>query len=609
MSLTSKISTNHSFSWSDFWLSYLFFFYFSGFYQLFLFLSDQSGFIGFRQTILMSFLWLIPLLMFPRQTKIISAFLGVILWATSLVLIGYYAVYGQNFSQSVLYIIFESNFIESSEYLESYFSWWIIFGFLIYTVISIFLWIKIKPINSSPKRRIILVLSLLFIVSWPSFNRLIIQQSSLNTALHAQMNSMEPAAPWHLVMGFIKYKEQLHDIELSLLANKKLPPVQGLKNKNDKSPNTLVLVIGESTNRQRMNLYGYYRETTPELNVMKDNLWVFDNVFAPRPYTIETLEQVLTFADAKNPDLHLKKPTLMNIMKQAGYKTYWITNQQTQTKRNTMLTVFSRQADEQIYLNNDKNQNSAQYDSVVLKPFKSILNNSDGATKKFIVIHLLGTHRKYSYRYPDEFSFFQGNEDAPRWLNHRQTREYNAYDNAVRYNDYVVSSLIKTYKDSGDNGFLVYFSDHGEEVYDNPQHLFAGRNEMAPSSSMYTIPFLIWQSESWKKHNKLELQKNSITHRPYSISDFIYTWTDLAGITFNSFDASRSIVSPSFTKHPIWIGNPDNPETLRDLQKHPFLNQYRSPYLGQSEIPVEKVNKNPILVSSGSKVSNNNLKR
>jgi len=33
----------------------------------------------------------------------------------------------------------------------------------------------------------------------------------------------------------------------------------------------------------------------------------------------------------------------MNIMKQAGYRTYWITNQQTLTKRNTMLTNFSEQ--------------------------------------------------------------------------------------------------------------------------------------------------------------------------------------------------------------------------------------------------------------------------
>ncbi|MCK5662771.1 MAG: phosphoethanolamine transferase CptA [Thiotrichaceae bacterium] len=279
-----------------------------------------------------------------------------------------------------------------------------------------------------------------------------------------------------------------------------------------------------------MGLYGYERNTTPELKSIKDALLIFDQVYSPRPYTIETLQQVLSFADEKNPDLYLKKPTLMNLMKQVGYKTYWITNQQTQTKRNTMLTTFSKQADEQVYLNNNRMQDSAQYDGVVIKPFEKILN--DKSDKKFIVVHLLGTHRKYHYRYPDNYEFFNGNQQLPDRLSDDQAEEYNEYDNAVRYNDHVVATLIKFFKMSGDHGFLVYLSDHGEEVYDNPQHLFAGRNERAPSSPMYTIPFLIWQSESWKKHSQLEQKKNDIIHRSYTSSDFIYTWADLSGITF-----------------------------------------------------------------------------
>jgi heptose-I-phosphate ethanolaminephosphotransferase len=163
-------------------------------------------------------------------------------------------------------------------------------------------------------------------------------------------------------------------------------------------PATLVLVIGESTNRQRMSLYGYPRETTPELDKLKDQLAVFDNVITPRPYTIEALQQVLTFADEEHPDLYLSTPSLVSMMKQAGYKTFWITNQQTMTKRNTMLTTFSEQADEQVYLNNNRNQNAAQYDGDVIEPFNKAL--ADAAPRKLIVVHLLGTHMSYQYRYP-----------------------------------------------------------------------------------------------------------------------------------------------------------------------------------------------------------------
>lgn len=58
-----------------------------------------------------------------------------------------------------------------------------------------------------------------------------------------------------------------------------------------------MLVIGESTQRGRMSLYGYPRETTPELDALHKtdpNLTVFNNVVTSRPYTIEILQQALT---------------------------------------------------------------------------------------------------------------------------------------------------------------------------------------------------------------------------------------------------------------------------------------------------------------------------
>ena len=564
---SSDNKNNTPFSWPNFWKYYLFFFYFSGLYQATILISGTSSGVGLRQAVYMSFLWLIPILLFPNYSKLISAITGLMLWATSLVSMGYFALYGQDFSQSVLFVIFESNFNESREFLESYFRFWMLPALLLYSLIPWLIWRYLKPLTPSKPQQIYLTLSLLFIVGWPGINHLLVKQENFDSALNKQIDRMEPTAPWQLVMGYIKYTKTLADIEKHLLVNKKLPPIAGLYSKHTERSNTLVLVIGESTNRQRMSLYGYPRKTTPRLDAIKDELLVFDNIYSPRPYTIETLQQVLTFADQKNPDLYLKKPTLINIMKQAGYKTYWITNQQTQTKRNTMLTTFSRQADQQIYLNNNRRQDSSQYDGKVIEPFKKILNDSAG--KKFIVIHLLGTHRKYHYRFPEEFAVFKGNSNLPRWLDKWQIEEYNDYDNAVLYNDFVVSSIINELKASGEHSLLVYFSDHGEEVYDNAEKPFAGRNEGAPTSAMYTVPFIVWRSDSWKQENPLT-NENERVHRIYSTSDFIYTWADLAGIVFNEFDPTRSIVSQDFQPHPVWIGDPSTPSHLRDLQKQPF---------------------------------------
>ena len=95
-----------------------------------------------------------------------------------------------------------------------------------------------------------------------------------------------------------------------------------VKDSSGDAPHTLVLVIrGKSTQRGRMSLYGYPRETTPELDALHKsdpNFTVFNNVVTSRPYTIEILQQALTFANKKNPDLYLTQPSLMNMMKQAG---------------------------------------------------------------------------------------------------------------------------------------------------------------------------------------------------------------------------------------------------------------------------------------------------
>lgn len=142
------------------------------------------------------------------------------------------------------------------------------------------------------------------------------------------------------------------------------------------------------------------------------------------------------------------------------------------TARNTMLTVFSKQTDKQFYMNQQRTQSAREYDSNVLAPFKEVL--ADPAPKKFIIVHLLGTHIKYKFRYPDGQGKFDNNIDhVPAGLSNDELEAYNDYDSANVYNDHI-ASLIKDYKATDPNGFLLYFSDHGEEVYDTPPHKNAG---------------------------------------------------------------------------------------------------------------------------------------
>lgn len=534
---------------------YIFFFYFSSVHHIGLQLADNTIFTGFRQAIYMSLLWLIPPIIFPKKTKLISGLIGAVLWTTSLVSLGYFCIYQSEFSHSVLFIALESNIAESSEYLEQYLKWWILLIFLLHAVIAIWLWSRLKPVHLSCKAKsIFCIFILLFLFIFPVTKDYVFKGETWSTTMDYLQMRMEPAEPWQLVIGYLKYRNQLEEMQALLEENRKITPLSNLQDKHADLPATLVLLIGESTNRQHMSLYGYARKSTPSLDAIQKELAVFNNVVSSLPATIESLQQVLTFADQQNPDLFLTRSSLMNMMKQAGYKTFWITNQQTMSKRNTMLTSFSKQMDVQKYMNHSRNQNTREYDSNVFEPFDEALN--DKAKRKFIIVHLLGTHMKYKYRFPPEFEKFKGKDGVSasiiQLINDDQLQEINDYDNAVLFNDYVVSSLKRKLDESAQRSLMVYISDHGEDVYDTPPHNFIGRNVDKPTLPMYAVPLLIWLSPEWQKTTPLNLTDS--VDRPYSLEHFIHTWSDLAGLTYDGFDASKSLVNEKYKMQPLIIG-------------------------------------------------------
>jgi heptose-I-phosphate ethanolaminephosphotransferase len=551
------------FDWKGLAWLFVFFWYFSAVTQALIQLSGTSGFEGFRNAFLLSALWLIPVLLFPARTRWIAGALGLVLFLCSLLSLGYFLIYQQEFSQSVIFVIFESNNAEAGEYLSQYFAWWMVPALLAYTLGAVFLWTRVRPVYLSAGKATLVSLALLIgLVAWPLYKQ-VQRTGSFDEGLEKFQSRAEPAVPWQLLIGYNNYREQLDGMQAMLAANAKVPPLNNLRDVAAGLPATLVLVIGESTNRGHMSLYGYPRKTTPNLDQLRPQLDVFDNVVSPRPYTIESLQQVLTFADEEHPDLFLQTPSILNVMKQAGYKSWWITNQQTLTKRNTMLTTFSQQADEQVYLNNNRNQNAAQYDGDVLEPFARVL--ADPTPRKLIVIHLLGTHVNYDYRYPPEYARFSGREGTPPGLGEDQLATYNSYDNAVLYNDFVVSSLIKQFAASDPNGYLLYLSDHGEDVYDSAGHTNLGRNEGRPTAPMYTIPFIAWASPKWRASHAWNLA--DALHRPYSSASLIHTWADLAGLTFDEHDVSKSLVSPHFVPRTRWIGDPYKTKGLVDFDQ------------------------------------------
>lgn len=153
-------TTPKGFDWAGLAWLFVFFWYFSGITQLLIQISGTTGFAGFRQAFVMSAIWLAPMLLFPRKTRVMAAVIGVVLWACSLGGLGYFFIYQQGFSQSVIFIMFESNVSEAGEYITQYFHWWMLLAFLAHTAFAFFLWTRVRPVYM-PRGRAVAVSLLL----------------------------------------------------------------------------------------------------------------------------------------------------------------------------------------------------------------------------------------------------------------------------------------------------------------------------------------------------------------------------------------------------------------------------------------------------------------
>jgi heptose-I-phosphate ethanolaminephosphotransferase len=94
-----------------------------------------------------------------------------------------------------------------------------------------------------------------------------------------------------------------------------------------KQPKTFVIILGESLSRSHMQLYGYTRETNPELTSIKKQLYIFKDVISPATTTIEAMRFILTLANHQNPNFFLVKRSIINLFNEIGYDTIWIGNQ------------------------------------------------------------------------------------------------------------------------------------------------------------------------------------------------------------------------------------------------------------------------------------------
>lgn len=271
------------------------------------------------------------------------------------------------------------------------------------------------------------------------------------------------------------------DLWSNLYSNKKLKEFKPYEVINTQKVNrTIVLVMGESLTYKHMNLYGYSRETTPNLNVFKneENFRYFKAI-SSAVYTKVSLPMFFNLQREPENYAHTlgKTSNLFKLAKLNGFNTYFYSKQKLKLISNS-LSMSDIDSFKSV-----KDFPSNSLDDILVNELEEI----DFTKNNFIVLHQRATHTPYEYNYTKDFEKFTYNKD--------NYHEYmnNSYDNSVLFTDNFLSRVIKKLKNKSlDNEVLFYFTpDHGEMLGDNGKY---GHSKLDINCAL--VPFIYYQINS-----------------------------------------------------------------------------------------------------------------
>ena len=249
----------------------------------------------------------------------------------------------------------------------------------------------------------------------------------------------------------------------------------------------VVLVIGESARKANFQLYGYQRDTNPLLSKQQDLKVYQANSCAT--YTTAGAKAILEPKDCDE---------LYELLPNYAFRTGVDVSWRTYNWGEPPIHVDEYLTDQelaQMYPDTD-----ASYDGILYAGLRERIESSQ-KNKVLIILHTSTSHGpQYANKYPKAFEVYK-----PVAMNVEEGEKnvgmlVNAYDNTIRYTDFLLDSLINTLRAMTDwKTAMIFISDHGESLGENKMFMHGLPMKLAPKEQ-YEIPFLVWTSENFREY-------------------------------------------------------------------------------------------------------------
>ena len=176
---------------------------------------------------------------------------------------------------------------------------------------------------------------------------------------------------------------------------------------------------------------------------------------------------------------------------------------------------------------------------------------ADSAAYKIIFLHLLGSHVIYTSRYPASAEVFTA-EDVLKLPGKKSLSEDEAatvaqYDNSIRYTDSVLGKMVEAVSRQSEPAVLVYFSDHGVNVYDSDG--IHGRSER-----YVEVPAVVYLNKAFRTADpEADSAFRKAVALPITTAEIAHPLMNLTGTSYSGYDSTRDFLSPNYHLRPRYV--------------------------------------------------------
>lgn len=327
---------------------------------------------------------------------------------------------------------------------------------------------------------------------------------------------------------------------------------QSVVTRDEKDTLDVVLIIGESYNKYHASIYGYYLDTTPTMREQqkRGNLFVFQDAISPYNMTTLAVKNMLSTNSISLHQSWEEHPLVMTIFRKAGFDVAMWDNQK--SENNVLFHDFSNNSllyGKKMVESTYHHLNNAPFDyDQQLVDTALTVKRKPGST--LTVFHLMGQHTAPIWRYPenDENAIYTADSILRNDLNDYQRLYIAEYDNATRYNDHVIGSIIQYYRQR--NAVILYLSDHGDEVYDYRDVVGRTHEPVKQKQALkyqYEIPMVLWCSDQFiQRHpNTMQNIRRAIL-RPFSSDNVPQLLMGLSNIHSSFYEPKKDVLSNQY---------------------------------------------------------------